>query len=56
MERIIHKSKNFKDAELWDIEQQIGMTPEERQEIAKYLKEKFYGKKIPRIRRLKKKK
>lgn len=56
MERIIHKSNSFKAAESWDILQQNSMTPEERQEAAKYLKKKYYGKKIPEIRKLKKKK
>jgi exonuclease III len=55
MERIVHKSKSFKDAESWDIQQQISMTPEERQKAAKFLKEKYYGKKVPDIRKFKKK-
>ena len=43
MERICNKSKNFKEAEEWDIKQQLRMTPEERQEAAKELRERFYG-------------
>ena len=42
MERIVHIAKNHKEAEEWDILQQISMTPEERQRIAKELKRKVY--------------
>ncbi len=50
MERTVHISKNFKDAEDWDIEQQISMTPRERQSVARALKEKYYGKNPPDVR------
>lgn len=50
MEPIVHKARNFREAEAWDIEQQIRMTPEERQEIAKELREKYYGKNAPDVR------
>jgi hypothetical protein len=50
MEPIVHKSTNFEDAELWDIEQQTRMTPEERQRVAEELKERFYGKDRPDVR------
>ena len=43
MERVCNKSKNFKEAEEWDINQQLSMTPEERQEAAKVLRERVYG-------------
>lgn len=43
MERIVHKAKNHKEAELWDIYQQVNMKPEERQRAAKKLKEKVFG-------------
>jgi hypothetical protein len=43
MERICKKSKNFKEAEDWDIKQQLSMTPEERQAAAKELRERVYG-------------
>jgi hypothetical protein len=45
MKRIFHKAKNFKDAEDWDIRQHLQMTAEERQEVAKELRERVYGKK-----------
>lgn len=43
MERICNKSKNYKEAEEWDIEQQLNMTSEERQAAAKELRERVYG-------------
>jgi hypothetical protein len=45
MKRISNKSKNFKEAENWDIEQHLHMTPEERQDAAKELRERVYGQK-----------
>lgn len=50
MKPIIHKANNFREAEAWDIEQQIRMTPEERQRIAKQLRERYYGKNPPDVR------
>ncbi len=35
IERVVHKSKNFQEAEEWEILQQIRLSPEERQEIAR---------------------
>jgi hypothetical protein len=43
MERVYHKSNNFEEAESWDIDQHIQMTPEERQEAAKELRKRVYG-------------
>ncbi len=43
MKRIYHKAKNFKDAENWDILQQINMTPENRQRAAEELRKRVYG-------------
>ena len=37
------KSKNFKDAEEWDIRQCLEMIPEERQAAALELKRRVYG-------------
>lgn len=50
MERIINIAKNKKEADEWDIQQQIKLTPEERQKIAKELKRRFYGDKDTDIR------
>ncbi len=43
MERVIHKSKSFKQAEEWDISQHISMTPDEHQEVAAELRKRVYG-------------
>lgn len=43
MERVVNKAKNFKEAEEWDIMQQINLTPEQRQEIVKELEVQVYG-------------
>jgi hypothetical protein len=54
MERIFNKARSSKEAENWDIRQQISMTPEERQHIAKVLRKRFYGNKPAGLRRKKK--
>lgn len=43
MERVVHIAKSFREAEEWDIMQAISLTPEQRQEIARVLKERVYG-------------
>lgn len=50
MKRIVNKALDQKEAELWDILQQISMKPEERQQAAKELKRKVYGKRIKSMR------
>ena len=50
MERIVHKTSDFKEAAEWDILQQIRMTIEERQEAAKKLQKRVYGKNAPDVR------
>jgi len=40
MKTIVHKSRSFKEADKWDIHQQKAMTPEERQRIAREIKER----------------
>jgi hypothetical protein len=54
MERIFNKARNSKEAENWDIQQQISITPVERQYIAKVLRERFYSGKPAGICRKKK--
>ena len=46
----MNKSKNFREAEKWDILQQIRMTPEERQEVAAELRKRVYGSDVPDVR------
>ena len=55
MERTCNISDNFTDAEEWDIAQQVAMSSEERQDAARALKERFYGKNCPDVRELYKK-
>lgn len=42
MERIVHKSLDFKTADTWDRAQHLAMTPQERMSIAKTLKTRVY--------------
>lgn len=55
MKRVFHKAKNKKEAEEWDILQQISMTPDERLSVADELKKRVYGKKVPDIKESEKK-
>ena len=50
IKRVVHKAKNFQEAEEWDILQNIRMTPEERQAAAKELRIRFYGENVPDVR------
>jgi hypothetical protein len=50
MERTCHKSRSFKEAEDWDILQNVRMSPEERQAVASEIKERVYGKEAPDVR------
>jgi len=50
MERVIHIAKNHEDADKWDIEQHIRMTPNERMRIARILRERVYGKNTKDVR------
>jgi hypothetical protein len=50
IERIVNKAKGFKEAEVWDIRQQISMTPDERLKASRILRDRFYGKNCPDVR------
>lgn len=50
MNRTVHIAKNHKEAEEWDIQQQLNMTPHERQQAALQLKKKVYGDHIKDVR------
>jgi 4-hydroxy-3-methylbut-2-enyl diphosphate reductase IspH len=54
MKRTFNKAKNHKEAEKWDIIQQTTMSPEERQQVAKEIRKKFYGSNSPDVRSIKK--
>ena len=42
MERVVHKANGFKDAEEWDIQQRVAMTPGQRLRAAKELRDRVY--------------
>jgi len=50
MEKIVHISRDFREAEEWDILQQVSMTPEQRQEAAAELRRRVYGENCPDVR------
>lgn len=50
VERIVHIAKSFEEAEAWDIEQQVRMTPAERMRVARVLKDRCYPPNSPDVR------
>ena len=50
MERIVHKARSFEEAWKWEIAQYREMTPEQRQAVAKTLRDRFYGTDCPDVR------
>lgn len=42
MEKVIHTSRSFEEAEEWDLQQYRSMTPEQRLDILQYLREEYY--------------
>ena len=50
IKRIMHKFKSHEEAEAWNMEQYIRMTPEQRQDIALELRKHAYGEKVPDVR------
>ena len=50
MEPIAKKSKNFREAEEYDIYQHTQMSPSDRQSAAKKLRERYFGKNTPDVR------
>jgi hypothetical protein len=50
MERIVNIAHSFEEAEQYDIEQNISMTPDERLAASKYLIDQIYGKNQPDVR------
>ncbi len=43
MKRVVHKALSFEDAEEWNVQQQVEMTPQERMAAARELNERVYG-------------
>jgi hypothetical protein len=50
MERIGHKAHSFAEAEEWDRQQMWAMTPDERMEVARILRERAFGADQPDVR------
>jgi hypothetical protein len=48
--RIVNLAHSFQEAREWEIQQELSMTPAQRQQAAKELKERFYGKNAPDVR------
>ncbi len=42
MERVVKKSRNFREADAWDIQQNLALTPEQRIQIAHALRKRAY--------------
>lgn len=51
MKPVYHKAKNFKEAEEWDILQNLRMSVEERQSASKELRIRVYGEKTIDVRK-----
>jgi hypothetical protein len=47
---VVHKSRSFREAEEWDVDQQLSMTPEKRRATARELQLRFYGDRVPDVR------
>ena len=50
VERIVHKSRSFGDADRWDVQQQMSMTPQERMLAARELRFRIYPENPPDVR------
>ncbi len=50
MERDAHKARSFAEAARWDLQQQWSLTPEQRLEIAKVLRDRAFGADAPDVR------
>lgn len=42
MERVVNKAKGFKEADEWDVQQQVAMTPEQRLRASRILRNRVY--------------
>ena len=48
--RVVNVANSFQEAREWEIQQELAMTPAQRQRAAKELKDRFYGKNAPDVR------
>lgn len=49
--RVVNVSQGFRQAREWEILQEISLTPGQRQRAARALKERFYGRNAPDVRK-----
>jgi hypothetical protein len=56
MERIVHISHSFEEADQYDIEQQINLSYSQRLDAARILKERVYGKDVQDVKECHRKK
>ena len=42
MERVVHKAATFAEAALWDVQQQVETSPQERMRAARALRRRVY--------------
>jgi len=47
---VVHVAHSFEEARAWEIEQEIRLTPAERQAIARALRERAFGTNVPDVR------
>ena len=52
MERIVHKTTDFRNAEQWDILQQVQSSIDERLRAAKEIQHRYYGSDCPDVREI----
>jgi hypothetical protein len=50
IKRVIHIARNFEEAEEWDIQQQLALTPDERLAASRELQRRVYGNDIMDVR------
>ena len=50
VDRVANKARGFDAAYAWEIEQYAAMTPDERREVARKLRERVYGLDCPDVR------
>jgi hypothetical protein len=53
--RLVKIFKSYKEQEAWDIEYYTSLSPEERQRMARELRERYYGAKPQGMRNLRQK-
>jgi len=50
MDRVGNKARGFDQARHWEYEQYAAMTPDQRREVARALRERVYGERCPDVR------